>query len=171
MPRVAIVCALAPLIINACGGHEPRETGRQSARAAGASAPQATSFAGTTAPAQRTARPGTPPRVLRSVAATSGPGYDRVVFEFAEDSVPGYHVEYTTKPVRRCGSGDPVTVAGGGELGVGVEPPPAPDQRGHSPVGGRGGPLGLPRARGVEGLFGVSGQGGRGGGGGGGRAA
>src|SRR2546425_6024691 len=97
MPRVAIVFALAPLVINACGGHEPRETGRQSAAAARVSAPQDTSFAGTMAPVQRTARPGTPPRVLRGVAATSGPGYDRVVFEFAEDSVPGYHVEYTTR--------------------------------------------------------------------------
>ncbi len=47
MPRVAIVCALAPLIINACGGHEPRETGRQSAAAARVSAPQDTTFAGT----------------------------------------------------------------------------------------------------------------------------
>ena len=130
MPRLAIVFALAPLVINACGGHEPRETGRQSAAAARVSPPQDTSFAGTTAPVQRAARPGTPPRVLRSVAATSGPGYDRVVFEFAEDSVPGYHVEYTTKPVRRCGSGDPVTVAGAGKLVVRFEPAQAHDEHG-----------------------------------------
>src|SRR2546421_664960 len=56
MPRVAIVCALAPLIINACGGHEPRETGRQSAAAARVSAPQDTSFPGTTAPGRPAAR-------------------------------------------------------------------------------------------------------------------
>src|SRR5437660_568885 len=90
MPRVAIVVALAPLVINACGGHEPRETGQQSAAAARVSPPQDTSFAGATAPVQRAARPGTPPRVLRSVAATSGPGYDRVVFEFAEPTLSGW---------------------------------------------------------------------------------
>src|SRR5437879_9392105 len=138
MPRVAIVCALAPLIINACGGHEPRETGRQSAAAARVSAPQDTSFAGTTAPVQRAAPPGTPPRVLRSVAATSGPGYDRVVFEFTEDSVPGYHVEYTTKPVRRCGSGDPVSVAGAGGLVVRVAAGQAGGTRGRRDVRARG---------------------------------
>ncbi len=147
MPRVAIVCALAPLIINACGGHEPRETGRQSAAAARVSAPQDTTFAGTTAPVQRTARPGTPPRVLRSVAATSGPGYDRVVFEFAEDSVPGYHVEYTTKPVRRCGSGDPVTVAGAAKVVVRFEPAQAHDERGNPTLAERERALGLPAVR------------------------
>ena len=147
MPRVAIVFALAPLVINACGGHEPRETGRQSAAAARVSAPQDTSFAGTMAPVQRTARPGTPPRVLRGVAATSGPGYDRVVFEFAEDSVPGYHVEYTTKPVRRCGSGDPVTVAGAGKLVVRFEPAQAHDARGNPTLAERERALGLPAVR------------------------
>ena len=147
MPRLAIVFALAPLVINACGGHEPRETGRQSAAAARVSAPQDTSFAGTTAPVQRAAPPGTPLRVLRSVAATSGPGYDRVVFEFAEDSVPGYHVEYTTKPVRRCGSGDPVTVAGAGKLVVRFEPAQAHDERGNPTLAERERALGLRAVR------------------------
>jgi len=49
MPRVASVIALVTLVSNACGGHEPRETPRQSAAAARVSAPQDTSFAGTTA--------------------------------------------------------------------------------------------------------------------------
>src|SRR2546430_9077488 len=150
MPRVAIVFALAPLVITACGGREPRETGRQSAAAARVSAPQDTSFAGTTAPVQRAARPGTPPRVLRGVTTASGTGYDRVVFEFAEDSVPGYHVEYTTKPVRRCGSGDPVSVAGAGQLVVRFEPAPAHDARGNPTIAERGRTLGLPAAKGRQ---------------------
>jgi len=147
MPRVASVIALVTLVSNACGGHEPRETERQSAAATRVSAPQDTSFAGTTAPVQRASRPGTPPRVLRGVTAASGPGYDRVVFEFAEDSVPGYHVEYTTKPVRRCGSGDPVTVAGAGKLVVRFEPAQAHDERGNSTIAERERTLGLPAAK------------------------
>jgi len=54
------------------------------------------------------------------------------VFEFTGggDSVPGYRVEYTTKPVQRCGSGDPVTVAGAGRLIVRFEPAQAHDEHG-----------------------------------------
>ena len=100
---------------------------------ASAVAQQDTAFAGTLAPVQRVrsigagvARP-----VLRHVeTATASPGYDRVVFEFAGDSVPGYRVEYTTKPVQRCGSGDPVTVAGSGRLVVRFEPAQAHDAPG-----------------------------------------
>ena len=147
MPRVASVIALVTLVSNACGGHEPRETERQSAAATRVSAPQDTSFAGTTAPVQRASQPGTPPRVLRGVTAASGPGYDRVVFEFAEDSVPGYHVEYTTKPVRRCGSGDPVTVAGAGKLVVRFEPAQAHDERGNPTLAERERALGLRAVR------------------------
>ena len=147
MPRVASVIALVTLVSNACGGHEPRETPRQSAAAARVSAPQDTSFAGTTAPVQRASQPGTPPRVLRGVTAASGPGYDRVVFGFAEDSIPGYHIEYTTKPVRRCGSGDPVTVAGAGKLVVRFEPAQAHDERGNSTIVERERTLSLPAAK------------------------
>ena len=129
--------ALASLVINACGGHEPRETARQSGEAARVAAPQDTSFMGTLGPLARASRPGTPPRVLRGVAVASAPGYDRVVFEFTDDSVPGYHVEYTTQPVRRCGSGDAVTVAGAGKLVVRFEPAQAHDERGNPTVAER----------------------------------
>src|SRR5437016_2064797 len=104
MPRrtVSIVIAFAPLVITACGRREPRESVPDSAAAVRASVPHDTTFAGTTAPVQRASpRPGAPPRILRSVEVASGPGYDRVVFEFAGDSVPGYHVEYTTTLVER----------------------------------------------------------------------
>src|SRR5438132_1320939 len=132
MPRrtVSIVIAFAPLVITACGRREPRESVPDSAAAVRASVPHDTTFAGTTAPVQRASpRPGAPPRILRSVEVASGPGYDRVVFEFAGDSVPGYHVEYTTTLVRRCGSGDPVSVAGAGTLVVRLEPAQAHDER------------------------------------------
>jgi len=70
-----------------------------------------------------------------------------VVFEFAEDSVPGYHVEYTTKPVRRCGSGDPVTVAGAAKVVVRFEPAQAHDERGNPTLAERERALGLPAVR------------------------
>ncbi len=100
-------------------------------------APQApqqdTAFAGTLAPVQRVRsfQPGVARPVLRHVetGTAASPDYDRVVFEFAGDSVPGYRVEYTAKPVQRCGSGDPVTVAGTGRLIVRFEPAQAHDER------------------------------------------
>jgi len=52
------------------------------------------------------------------------------VFEFTGDSVPGYRVEYATKPVQHCGSGDLVTVAGTGRLIIRFEPAQAHDEHG-----------------------------------------
>lgn len=97
---------------------------------------QDTAFAGTMAPVQRVRsfRPGVARPVLRylDTGAGASPGYDRVVFQFmgGGDSVPGYRVEYTTKPVQRCGSGDPVTVAGAARLIVRFEPAVAHDELG-----------------------------------------
>ena len=107
-----------------------------------ASPPKDTAFAGTLAPVQRirSFRPGVARPVLQHVETRAGGGYDRVVFEFTGegDSVPGYRVEYTTKPVQRCGSGDPVPAAatarggrGGGRLIVRFEPAQAHDEHGN----------------------------------------
>jgi hypothetical protein len=111
--------AIGLLLLGACSRGESRRA-----------APQDTSFAGTTAAINR-ARPGAPPVILRAVQAASHPGYDRVVFEFAGDSVPGYHVEYASKPVRQCGSGNPVSIAGAGRLVVRFQPAQAHDDRGN----------------------------------------
>lgn len=56
--------------------------------------------------------------VLRAVRSARHEGFDRVVFEFVGDVLPGYHIEYVDKPVRDCGSGDPVPMAGDGWLQV-----------------------------------------------------
>jgi len=90
---------------------------------------QDTAFAGTMAPVQR----------VRSF----GPGVARPVLRH----VPGYHVEYTTKPVRRCGSGDPVTVAGAGKLVVRFEPAQAHDEHGTLTPAERQRAPGLPAVR------------------------
>src|SRR3989454_4158254 len=124
----------------------PRQGAGSGVPLSGAAALQDTGFAGTTAPVHRARpiQPGVPPALLRAVETSSGPGYDRVVFEFAGDSVPGYHVEYMTAPVRRCGSGNPVALAGAGRLVVRFEPARAHDEQGNPSPAERERATGLP---------------------------
>ncbi len=143
--------AVLTVVLAACRPGEPR------APREGASTvvQQDTAFAGTLAPVQRVRSfpPGVARPVLRDVetlaGASSGAGYDRVVFEFTGggDSVPGYRVEYTTKPVQRCGSGDPVVVAGTGHLIVRFEPAQAHDEHGNLTPAERHRTAGLPAVR------------------------
>ena len=56
--------------------------------------------------------------------------YDRVVFEFQGNEMPTYHLEYIDKPVRACGSGDVVPLAGDGWLEVRFS-----DAQAHTPEG------------------------------------
>jgi hypothetical protein len=79
-------------------------------------------------------RPGAKPAVLRDVRAARHEHFDRVVFEFEGDALPGYHVEYIDKPVRQCGSGDVVDVAGQGFLAVRTTPADAHDAAGKATV-------------------------------------
>jgi|SRR6266540_3505188 len=144
---VALAIALLVSALTACGRDQPRApAARASAAAAVASAPQDTGFAGTTAPVHRArpTRPGVPPAMLRAVETAPVLTYDRVVFEFAGDSVPSYHVEYATAPVRRCGSGDPVSLAGEQHLVVRFEPARAHDEHGNPAPVERDRALGLP---------------------------
>lgn len=69
--------------------------------------------------------------ILRSVRAARHEGYDRAVWEFS-DARPGVHVEYVDRPVRACGSGDSVPLAGDGWLEVRFEPAAAHDEEGRS---------------------------------------
>jgi hypothetical protein len=130
IPHSAVI-AIVLLVSAGCQRDAPRAPA-----AAPPSAPPAqdTGFAGTTAPVSRVrARPpGAPYGVLRRVetAAPGETGYDRVVFEFTGDSVPGYSIQYTTRPVQSCGSGDPVSVAGTQRLVVRFEPARAHDEQG-----------------------------------------
>ena len=138
--RTTVAIVVLAILTAGCGPPprtEPRDSDPQASERASAAIPQDTAFVGTIAPVQRTrsllpyaARP-----VLRAVQAERGggpsPSYDRVVFEFTGDSVPGYRVEYTTGPVQRCGSGDRVSVAGTGRLLVRFEPAQAHDEQGN----------------------------------------
>jgi len=56
--------------------------------------------------------------LLRRVEAARHPEFDRVVFEFGGERLPSYHVEYIDRPVRQCGSGEVVQLAGDAWLEV-----------------------------------------------------
>ena len=60
--------------------------------------------------------------LLADVRAGRHEGFDRIVFEFRGADLPGYHIEYIDKPVRSCGSGEVVRLAGDGWLQVRFEP-------------------------------------------------
>ncbi len=67
-------------------------------------------------------RRGIEPAILQEVRTASHAGFDRVTFEFDGLNVPGYHIEYIDRPVRECGSGHTVPVAGDGWLRVRLDP-------------------------------------------------
>jgi hypothetical protein len=60
--------------------------------------------------------------LLTDVRSARHRGFDRVVFEFAAETPPGFHAEYVDRPVRKCGSGEPTPVAGDAWLEVRFEP-------------------------------------------------
>ncbi|TKD12721.1 AMIN-like domain-containing (lipo)protein [Polyangium fumosum] len=91
----------------------------QGTKEPGDTAPEA--FEGTAAPIEKKI-PEVHTVELRSVRAGRHAGFDRVVFEFSGQALPGYRVEYIDKPVRLCGTGDTVTVAGEGWLRVRMTP-------------------------------------------------
>lgn len=74
---------------------------------------------------------------LKAIRTGRHEGFDRIVFEFAGEEVPGYHVEYIDKPVRACGSGDVVPLAGDGWLQVRFEPARAHTDEGKPTLGSR----------------------------------
>ena len=149
-PRTAALLVVLASAVSVCRP-APAPESRAPRERASAVAQQDTGFAGTLAPVQRvrSVPPGVARPVLQHVETGTGasPGYDRVVFEFTGDSVPGYRVEYTTKPVQRCGSGDPVAVAGTGRLIVRFEPAQAHDEHGSLAPAERHRTPGLPAVR------------------------
>jgi hypothetical protein len=110
-----LVLALAlALVAGACGG-------------GGGSASNSTTTTADlpdTGPAYGTTAVSTPVgtrSLLTSVAVSSQKHFTRIVFEF-RDTLPGYKVDYATRPITQDGSGKEVQVAGDEALLVRFEP-------------------------------------------------
>lgn len=76
-------------------------------------------------------REGLPARVT-AVRTGRHEGFDRIVFEFAGTTVPGWHLEYVDKPVRDCAAGEVVDIRGDGWLLVQLAPAWSHDDAGTS---------------------------------------
>jgi hypothetical protein len=90
------------------------------------------------------------PAVLTAVRSAQHDGFDRIVFEFRDKRLPGYHVEYIDRPVRQCGSGNPTSIAGDGWLEIRLEAAYAHDELGKPTVRDREQSLDLPIVREAE---------------------
>jgi hypothetical protein len=60
--------------------------------------------------------------LLERIALGRHEGFDRVVFQFRGDGLPGYRVEYANPPFVEDGSGNPVSVDGSAFVVVRMEP-------------------------------------------------
>jgi hypothetical protein len=87
---------------------------------------------------------------LREVRFGRNEGFDRMVLDFGGGPIPGYHVEYVDRPVRQCGSGDAVKLAGDGYLLIRMHQTQAHDDAGRITVGERERRLSLPVIREME---------------------
>lgn len=64
--------------------------------------------------------------ILTDVRVGKNDGYDRVVFEFRGNTLPGYEIKYVPSVVQ-CGSGKPVTTSGPAQMSVVFQPAAAHD--------------------------------------------
>lgn len=138
LPRIAAAALFGTFVLAGCGSlcdlRNPQT---------GQTIPS--QFTGTTGLVQR-AHPLPQPAVLRSVETASCAGYDRVVFEF-EGGISGYKVEYVDRPIRDCGAGNVIPVAGDAWLKIHLTPAQAHTDAGQATVTDRNRVLNYPNAR------------------------
>lgn len=127
--RTGFVVACALLLVAGCGGSSSSssEGSPPAAETTTATAPTTTveqtdplAGAGTSVVVAPSSSKAT--ALLERVAVGHHEGYDRVVFEFRDEGLPGYRVEYMPPPLKEDGSGDPVDVAGNAFVVVRMEP-------------------------------------------------
>ncbi|HEX2168232.1 MAG TPA: hypothetical protein VHG09_13445, partial [Longimicrobiales bacterium] len=80
------------------------------------------------------ARPNARAALLREIRTARHNDFDRIVLDFGADAVPGYRISYIDSPVRQCGSGNPVPLAGDAWLSVTVQPANAHTEEGEPTV-------------------------------------
>lgn len=93
-------------------------------------------FEGTTNAVEQLKPEPPPPSTVRLERVRSGAHdeFDRVVFDFAGDTPPGFKVEYVDKLTRKCGS-DELKVLGGTWLLVRMTPAQARNEQGRTTIG------------------------------------
>ena len=90
-------------------------------------------FQGTAGITDKKARP-VAAVVLAAIRTGTHGKFDRVVFEFSGSAMPGYHIEYIDKPVRSCGSGEVVPLAGDAWLEIRMTPAAAHTEQGQPTI-------------------------------------
>jgi hypothetical protein len=59
---------------------------------------------------------------LQEIRSWQHPHFERIVFEFRDDQIPGYGVQYLAAPVQECASGYTMDVDGEGFLEIRMQP-------------------------------------------------
>jgi hypothetical protein len=143
LPQRRLAVPFLIVVLAACSARRPAKDDRSGV------ARQDTLPAFTTAPVRHPASTQTPVW-LRGVWTAPDSGFDRLVLEFSGDTIPGYSVQYANGPVRRCGSGDSVTLAGTERLVLHLVPAQAHDDSGRVTIGDREWMPNLPALRQVK---------------------
>jgi hypothetical protein len=126
--RTGFVVACALLLVAGCGGSSsssegaPPAAGTTTVTAPTTTAEQTDPLAGAGTSVEVAPSAAKATALLERVAVGHHEGYDRVVFEFRDEGLPGYRVEYVPPPLKEDGSGDPVDVAGNAFVVVRMEP-------------------------------------------------
>jgi hypothetical protein len=123
-----VACALAVLAAASGCGSSSKQSEPPAAGSTTATAPTTTGTegvdplegAGTSIVVGLTTAKGT--ALLERVAVGHHEGYDRVVFQFQGEGLPGYRVEYVEPPLKEDGSGNPVSIDGHAFVVVRMEP-------------------------------------------------
>jgi len=84
------------------------------------------------------------PVILKDVRTGVHGNFDRIVFEFGGDVVPGYRIEYIEKPARDCGAGEVVPISTNGILLIAIQPAQAHSESGVPTIANRQQAPGLP---------------------------
>ena len=84
-----------------------------------------------------TAKPGDSITTLVDVRTARHDGFERIVYTFEPERIPGYKVEYVDRPVRQCGSGEVVELPGDAWLLVRLYPTHAHTEEGRPTVAER----------------------------------
>ena len=136
--------------LTACGNQAPPPD--TASRATVALQDTLAPFLGTLEPVHQPWRgqPGEPTILHSAATAARELGFDRLTFVFTGERMPGYRIAYTPAPIRHCGSGDLVPIAGTGVLVVRFEPAQAHDDQGRPTITDRAWAPALPAIKEVK---------------------